>query len=50
MNYGQNGIKRMWELGLFSNPASYDDLPKGEYSCMDADSWGDVLQMELDRH
>ncbi|XP_078316328.1 F-box only protein 48-like [Crassostrea virginica] len=40
MNYGQNGIKRMWELGLFSNPASYDDLPKGEYSCMDADSWG----------
>nr|XP_022324428.1 F-box only protein 48-like [Crassostrea virginica] len=49
-NYGQNRIKRMWELGLFSNPASYEDLPKGEYSCMDADSWGDVLQMELDRH
>ncbi|XP_022324429.2 F-box only protein 48-like [Crassostrea virginica] len=49
MNYGKNGIKRMWEFGLFSNPASYDDLPQGMFSNMDPDSWGDVFQMELDR-
>lgn len=49
MNYGKNGIKRMWQQGVFSNPASYDDLPQGMFSNMDVDSWGDLFQLELDR-
>lgn len=49
MNYGKNGIKRMWQQGMFSNPASYDDLPQGMFSNMDVDSWGDLFQLELDR-
>lgn len=49
MNNGKNGIKRMWQQGVFSNPASYDDLPQGMFSNMDVDSWGDLFQLELDR-
>lgn len=49
MNYGKNGIKRMWQQGVFSNPTSYDELPQGMYSNMDVDSWGDLFQLELDR-
>ncbi|XP_062603631.1 F-box only protein 48-like [Saccostrea cucullata] len=49
MNYGRNGVKRMWQLGFFSNPASYDDLPQGIFSNMDVDSWADIFQLELER-
>ncbi|KAI8488103.1 ATP-dependent Lon protease pim1 [Branchiostoma belcheri] len=51
-NYGASGIQRQWRLGFFSRPSSYEDIQHVPDRCvceMDADTWGQILQLELDR-
>ncbi|KAI8483977.1 F-box-like [Branchiostoma belcheri] len=48
-NYGAAGIQRQWRLGFFSRPSSYEDIPDRCMCEMDADTWGQILQLELDR-
>lgn len=48
-NYGANGVRRRWEKGLFSWPKSFEELP-GDHLCpMNAEIWGNILEIEMNR-
>ncbi|XP_045187068.2 F-box only protein 48-like [Mercenaria mercenaria] len=48
-NYGANGIKNLWKQGIFSNLKSYRELPDRPFCRLDTDSWGQILEWELER-
>ncbi|XP_041354580.1 F-box only protein 48-like [Gigantopelta aegis] len=48
-NYGKSYIKQKWKEGRFSKPTSFSDLPKRVICPMDASTWGEIFQMELER-
>lgn len=48
-HYGANGLKHLWQQGTFSNPQSYQDLLDKPFCHLDTDTWGQILQWELDR-
>ncbi|XP_033735105.1 F-box only protein 48-like [Pecten maximus] len=49
MNHGSRGIRRLWLRGCHSNFSSYQQLPKKIMCTMDAEGWGQIFQMELER-
>jgi hypothetical protein len=48
-NYGVNGFKNLWKQGTFSNPRSYQELLNRPFCNLDTDSWGQILEWELER-
>lgn len=46
-NYGEKGTKRQWLEGTFSKVTSHEQLLKTCMYPMSAESWGDILSMEL---
>lgn len=46
--YRFNRIKVLWKQGAFSNPV-LQQLPEKSFHQFDADTWGEILEWELDR-
>ncbi|XP_072032011.1 F-box only protein 48-like [Amphiura filiformis] len=48
-NFGHHAIKRKWLKGEFSNFSSFEDIPGKHMCCMDVETWGRILDLELSR-
>ncbi|XP_077462249.1 F-box only protein 48 [Stigmatopora argus] len=48
-NYIRSRLKLAWLRGRYSNVASASELRGRKMAPMDVDTWGDILQAELDR-
>ena len=48
-NFGVNGVKKRWLKGRFSNPATFEDLPRDHLCRMSVDTWGAILEAEMSR-
>lgn len=48
-NYQKSKVKHAWLSGRYSNIRSPEDLPERFMYPMDADTWGEILDAELER-
>ncbi|XP_043911940.1 F-box only protein 48 [Protopterus annectens] len=48
-NYWKRGIKEGWLNGLYSNINSAAEMPENHIYPMDVDTWGEILEAELER-
>ncbi|KAI3352622.1 hypothetical protein L3Q82_005556 [Scortum barcoo] len=48
-NYTRSCLKRDWLKGRFSHVSSADELNGRKMTPLDAETWGEILQAELDR-
>lgn len=48
-NYVRSRVKLDWLRGRYSNLASADELRGRKMVPMDVETWGEILQAELDR-
>ncbi|XP_029997809.1 F-box only protein 48 [Sphaeramia orbicularis] len=48
-NYTRSCLKRDWLRGRYSNVASANELSGRRMTPLDAETWGEILQAELDR-
>nr|XP_057940699.1 F-box only protein 48 [Doryrhamphus excisus] len=48
-NYTRSCLKRDWLIGRYSNIMSADELRDSKMVPLDAETWGEILQAELDR-
>lgn len=48
-NYTRSCVKRDWLRGRYSHVSSADELRGRKMVPLDAESWGEILQAELDR-
>ncbi|XP_022070154.1 F-box only protein 48 isoform X2 [Acanthochromis polyacanthus] len=48
-NYSRCCLKRDWLRGRFSQVRSADELSGRKMTSLDAETWGEILQAELDR-
>ncbi|XP_060113620.1 F-box only protein 48 [Heteronotia binoei] len=48
-NYRKSKVKRDWLSGKYSNIRSRSSLPEKSMYPMDADTWGEILEAELER-
>lgn len=48
-NYWKSKVKREWLSGKYSNVPSQSSLPEKSMYPMDADTWGEILEAELER-
>uniref|UniRef100_A0A3P8U319 F-box protein 48 n=1 Tax=Amphiprion percula TaxID=161767 RepID=A0A3P8U319_AMPPE len=48
-NYSRCCLKRDWLRGCFSQVRSADELSSRKMTPLDAETWGEILQTELDR-
>ncbi|XP_048843429.1 F-box only protein 48 [Brienomyrus brachyistius] len=48
-NYRKGSVKREWLRGRFSNIRCVEDLPDQSMCVLDAESWGEILEAELER-
>ncbi|XP_006863061.1 PREDICTED: F-box only protein 48 [Chrysochloris asiatica] len=48
-NYQKSKVKREWLSGRYSNICSPISLPEKTMHPMDADTWGEILEVELER-
>lgn len=49
LNYRTNENKKKWMKGDYSKPRHYRELPPKPMCKMDSESWGEILQVELNR-
>ncbi|EDO43767.1 predicted protein [Nematostella vectensis] len=50
LNYGKNGVMRRWLKGRYSDISSKDDIPKDILCPLDTESWGRILDKEMNRN
>nr|XP_046232213.1 F-box only protein 48 [Scatophagus argus]XP_046232221.1 F-box only protein 48 [Scatophagus argus]XP_046232231.1 F-box only protein 48 [Scatophagus argus] len=48
-NYARSCLKRDWLTGRYSHVRSADELSGRKMTPLDAETWGEILQAELDR-
>ncbi|XP_021167420.2 F-box only protein 48 [Fundulus heteroclitus] len=48
-NYRRSQVKTDWLTGRYSRVASADELLGRKMAALDAETWGEILQAELDR-
>lgn len=48
-NYTRSCVKRDWLRGRYSHVRSANELSGRRMTPLDAESWGEILQAELDR-
>ncbi|XP_063066194.1 F-box only protein 48 [Engraulis encrasicolus] len=48
-NYQKNRVKRNWMKGRFSHVRSADQLPRHSMYPFDVETWGEILEAELER-
>ncbi|NXS10998.1 FBX48 protein, partial [Neodrepanis coruscans] len=48
-NYWKSKVKQEWLSGKYSNIPSQHSLPEKSMYPMDADTWGEILEAELER-
>lgn len=48
-NYRKGYVKREWLTGRFSDIRCVEDLPDRSMCVLDAESWGEILEAELER-
>lgn len=48
-NYWKSKVKQEWLSGKYSNIPSRNSLPEKSMYPMDADTWGEILEAELER-
>lgn len=48
-NYRKGCVKRRWLKGRYSNIRSADDIPPNSMCPLDVETWGEILEAELDR-
>ncbi|XP_029877746.1 F-box only protein 48 [Aquila chrysaetos chrysaetos] len=48
-NYWKSKVKQEWLSGKYSNIPSQNSLPEKSMYPMDADTWGEILEAELER-
>lgn len=48
-NYSQSCLKRDWLRGRYSHVRSAEELSGRRMTPLDAETWGEILQAELDR-
>ncbi|XP_060755552.1 F-box only protein 48 [Neoarius graeffei] len=48
-NYQKSRVKRRWLNGKYSNICCAEDLPLNSMCPLDVETWGEILEAELDR-
>lgn len=48
-NYIRSLVKKDWLIGRFSHVRSADELSGRKLTPLDTETWGEILQAELDR-
>ncbi|XP_077174017.1 F-box only protein 48 [Paroedura picta] len=48
-NYWKSKVKQEWLSGTYSNVRSHSSLPEKSMYPMDMDTWGEILEAELER-
>lgn len=48
-NYTRSCLKRDWLIGRYSHVSSAEELSGRKMTPLDAETWGEILQAELDR-
>lgn len=48
-NYWKSKVKQEWLSGKYSNIPSRNSLPEKSMYPMDVDTWGEILEAELER-
>lgn len=48
-NYQKSCVKRRWLKGKYSNIRHVEDLPPNSMCCLDVETWGEILEAELER-
>ncbi|KFU86502.1 F-box only protein 48, partial [Chaetura pelagica] len=48
-NYWKSKVKQEWLNGKYSNIPSQNSLPEKSMYPMDVDTWGEILEAELER-
>ncbi|CAI5678868.1 unnamed protein product [Oreochromis niloticus] len=48
-NYIRSRVKKDWLIGRFSHVRSADELSGRKLTPLDAETWGEILEAELDR-
>ncbi|GAA6067037.1 F-box only protein 48 isoform X2 [Tachysurus ichikawai] len=48
-NYQKSCVKRRWLKGKYSNIRCAEDLPPNSMCSLDVETWGEILEAELDR-
>ncbi|KFP78372.1 F-box only protein 48, partial [Manacus vitellinus] len=48
-NYWKSKVKQEWLSGKYSNIPSQHSLPEKSMYPMDVDTWGEILEAELER-
>jgi len=48
-NYWKSKVKQEWLSGKYSNIPSQNSLPEKSMYPMDVDTWGEILEAELER-
>ncbi|MBN3309117.1 FBX48 protein, partial [Amia calva] len=48
-NYRKGYVKKAWLCGSYSNIHSSDELPEKSMYPLDAETWGEILEAELER-
>lgn len=48
-NYWKSKVKQEWLSGKYSNIHSQNNLPEKSMYPMDVDTWGEILEAELER-
>lgn len=48
-NYHKSCVKRRWLKGRYSNIHCVDDLPPNSMCPLDVETWGEILEAELER-
>jgi len=48
-NYGTNLVKKRWLEGKYSQMKSQDELPSNHLGPLSTETWGSILDMEIQR-
>ncbi|XP_027034860.1 F-box only protein 48 isoform X2 [Tachysurus fulvidraco] len=48
-NYQKSCVKRRWLKGKYSNICCFEDLPPNSMCSLDVETWGEILEAELER-
>ncbi|XP_051983615.1 F-box only protein 48 [Xyrauchen texanus] len=48
-NYRKGCVKRRWLKGRYSNIRSADEIPSNSMCPLDVETWGEILEAELER-
>ncbi|XP_017312710.1 F-box only protein 48 [Ictalurus punctatus] len=48
-NYKKSCVKRRWLKGKYSNVRCAEDLPQNSMCPLDVETWGEILEAELER-